>query len=171
MTAEQLKQIAIHATQANIATYAPLLNRYMHEYNICGKLRKAAFMATIIHESGSFKYVREIASGSAYEGRRDLGNIHKGDGVRFRGRGLLQITGRANYKQVSDALGVDFITNPDLLEQPEYAVKSACWWWSDRGLNRLADAGKFKEITRVVNGGYNGLADREKWYKKALEVL
>jgi putative chitinase len=171
MTAEQLKQIATHATQANIATYAPILNRYMHKYNICGKLREAAFMATIIHESGSFKYVREIASGSAYEGRRDLGNVHKGDGVRFRGRGLLQITGRANYKQVSDALGVDFIANPELLEQPEYAAESACWWWSNRGLNRLADAGKFKEITRAVNGGYNGLADREKWYKKALEVL
>lgn len=171
MTANQLKHLAIYATDANIVLYTPLLNQYMREYNICGKLREAAFLATIIHESGSFRYTREIASGKAYEGRKDLGNIHMGDGIRFRGRGLIQITGRSNYEQISKALGVDFVANPELLEQPKWAVKSACWWWYSRNLNRLADMGKFREITKIVNGGVNGLVDRERWYNRALNIV
>ena len=171
MTTEQLKKIAIYATTANINVYTPLLNKFMHEYNICGKLREAAFLATVIHESGSFRYTREIASGKAYEGRKDLGNIYKGDGERFRGRALIQLTGRANYQEVSNALKVDFISNPELLEQPGYATESSCWWWSSRDLNRLADMGKFKEITRKVNGGYTHLKEREFYYEKALKTL
>ena len=171
MTKDQLKQIAIYALDRNIEIYTPLLNRFMHEYNICGKLRESAFLATVIHESGSFKYTREIASGKAYEGRKDLGNIYKGDGERFRGRALIQITGRANYQEASDALKVDFVANPELLETPDFATEVSCWWWNSRDLNRLADMGKFKEITRKVNGGYNGMADREKWYNLALNVL
>lgn len=171
MTENQLKQIAIHATDANIKLYTPLLNRFMHEYNICGKLRESAFIATIIWESGSFKYTREIASGKAYEGRKDLGNIYKGDGERFRGRGLIMVTGRTNYEQVSKALNIDFVANPEILEQPEWAVRSACWWWNMKGLNEVADTGDFMEVTRIVNGWYNGFSDREFWYKKALEIL
>lgn len=171
MTKDQLKQIAIYALDRNIEIYTPLLNRFMHEYNICGKLRESAFLATVIHESGSFKYTREIASGKAYEGRKDLGNIYKGDGERFRGRGLIQLTGRTNYQEVSSALKVDFVANPELLEMPDFATEVSCWWWNSRDLNRLADMGKFKEITRKVNGGYNGMEDREKWYNLALNVL
>ena len=171
MTNEQLRQIATYATLVNINTYAPLLNRYMHNYNICGKLREAAFLATVIHESGHFRYTREIASGAAYEGRKDLGNIYKGDGVKFRGRGLIQLTGRSNYKRASKALGVDFVSNPQLLEQPRYATQVSCWWWADKGLNEIADTGDFRKVTRIVNGGYNGFSDREFWYKKALEIL
>jgi len=171
MTNEQLRQIATYATLVNINTYAPLLNRYMHNYNICGKLREAAFLATVIHESGHFRYTREIASGAAYEGRKDLGNIYKGDGVKFRGRGLIQLTGRSNYERASKALGVDFVSNPQLLEQPRYATQVSCWWWADKGLNEIADTGDFRKVTRIVNGGYNGFSDREFWYKKALEIL
>jgi putative chitinase len=171
MTNEQLRQIATRATLVSINTYAPLLNRYMHNYNICGKLREAAFLATVIHESGSFRYTKEIASGKAYEGRKDLGNIYKGDGVKFRGRGLIQLTGRSNYERASKALGVDFVSNPQLLEQPRYATQVSCWWWADKGLNEIADTGDFRRITRVVNGGYTGLADRNKWYNLALKIL
>lgn len=171
MTENQLKQIAIHATDANIKLYTPLLNRFMHEYNICGKLRESAFIATIIWESGSFKYTREIASGKAYEGRKDLGNIYKGDGVRFKGRGLIQITGRTNYTLASNALGVDFVSRPELIEQPDFATMVSCWWWNMKGLNEVADTGDFREVTRIVNGWYNGFSDREFWYKKALEIL
>lgn len=171
MTKEQLQKIAPHATAANISMFLPLLNRFMHEYDICGRMREAAFLATVIHESGSFRYLREIASGSAYEGRKDLGNTQPGDGVKYKGRGLIQITGRANYTEVSKALGVDFISNPKLLEQPNHATRASCWWWRKRGINEVADRGDIRAVTRIVNGGYNGMSDREKWYKIALEVL
>ena len=171
MTRDELKKIAIYAKESNLDLYAPLLTKYMPIYDIGSKLRQSAFLATIIHESGSFTYTREIASGKAYEGRKDLGNIYPGDGERFRGRGLIQITGRANYIEVSEALGVDFTAKPHLLEQPEFAVKASCWWWKSHGCNELADSGDIKKFTRRVNGGLNGLEDRKKWYKKAMEVL
>jgi putative chitinase len=171
MTPKEIRSIAVHADDKKIEVYTPLLNQYMHEYRICGAEREAAFLATIIHESGHFRYTREIASGVAYEGRKDLGNIYPGDGVRFRGRGLIQLTGRSNYERASKALGVDFVSNPELLEQPEWAVKSACWWWADKGLNEIADKGDFRRITRVVNGGLTGWAERSKWYALAKSVL
>ncbi|HBG40440.1 MAG TPA: chitinase [Porphyromonadaceae bacterium] len=171
MTTAQLKQIAIYASDANIILYTPLLNEYMSGYEINGRMRQSAYLAQIIHESGSFRYTKEITSGKAYEGRVDLGNAQPGDGVKYRGRALIQITGKCNYEKVSAALGIDFIANPELLEQPEYAVVASCWWWYDKGLNRLADVGKFKQITKKINGGYNGLADREFWYDRALKVL
>ena len=171
MTPKEIKSIAVHADDKKIEVYTPLLNQYMHEYRICGKLRESAFIATIIWESGSFKYTREIASGKAYEGRKDLGNIYKGDGERFRGRGLIMVTGRTNYEQVSKALNIDFVANPEILERPEWAVRSACWWWNSRDLNAIADAGDFRKVTRIVNGGYTHLKEREFYYKKALEIL
>ena len=171
MTTEQLRNIANYATLVNINTYTPLLNRYMHNYNICGKLRESAFIATIIWESGSFRYTKEIASGKAYEWRKDLGNVHAGDGVRFKGRGLIQLTGRTNYTLASRALGVDFVSRPELIEQPDFATMVSCWWWNMKGLNEVADTGDFRKVTRIINGGYNGFSDREFWYKKALEIL
>jgi len=139
ITDDQLKQIYPNSTEQSRTKYLPYLNKYMEMYEINNADRIAAFLAQIGHESGQLKYSEEIASGSAYEGRKDLGNINTGDGKRFKGRGLIQITGRANYKQISDAFGVDFITHPELLSTPEYAVKSACWWWYNRKLNNLAD--------------------------------
>ena len=127
MTQEELKQITNGKVSANkIATYLPILNKYMTEYKIDTILRQTAFIAQLLHESGNFVYVKELASGSAYEGRKDLGNIEKGDGVKFKGRGLIQITGRDNYKQLSKDFGVDLIAHPELLETPDLAVRSAC---------------------------------------------
>ena len=171
MTPKEIKSIAIHADDKKIEVYTPLLNQYMHEYKICGAERESAFLATIIHESGHFRYTREIASGAAYEGRKDLGNIYKGDGVKFRGRGLIQLTGRSNYERASKALGVDFVSNPQLLEQPRYATQVSCWWWADRGLNEIADTGDFRKVTRIVNGGENGWSDRLKLYALAKNIL
>ena len=111
----------------------------------------------------------EAIANDAYAGRN--GNTQPGDGWKFRGRGLIQITGRANYAQAGKALAQPLLDQPELLEQPEWAAISAAWWWSAHGLNELADAGKFETITRKINGGINGLADREALYAKALKVL
>ena len=139
LTNEYLKKIYPNSTQANRDKYLPYLNKYMEEYEINNADRIAAFLAQIGHESVQLNYSEEIASGSAYEGRKNLGNIYPGDGKKYKGRGLIQITGRANYQQISDAFGIDFISHPELLATPEYAVKSACWWWYNRKLNTLAD--------------------------------
>ena len=106
-----------------------------------------------------------------YEGRADLGNTVAGDGSKYRGRGLIQITGRANYKACGEALALDLINYPELLEKPQHACMSAAWFWASRGLNTLADAGQFDTITRRINGGQNGAADRQALYAKALKVL
>lgn len=151
--------------------YVNWLNEYCPQFGINTPLRLAAFLAQIGHESGRLRYSEEIAKGDAYEGRKDLGNTQKGDGKKYKGRGLIQITGRYNYAQVSNELGIDFVTNPTMLAQPEYAVMSACWYWQSRGLNELADEGRFRDITRKINGGYNGLEDREKLYERAKRML
>lgn len=146
----------------------------MLQYEINTKLRIAAFIAQLAHESGCFRYVRELASGKAYEGRKDLGNTVEGDGVKFKGRGLIQITGKSNYKNASLALFNDLrlLSNPELLEVPEYAVKSACWFWSVWAkLNDEADKGDFKTITKRINGGLNGWGDRKSKYDIALQIL
>ena len=147
----------------------------MNRYQIVGTQRVAAFIAQIGHESGQLKYMREIwgptAAQARYEGRTDLGNTHPGDGSKYRGRGLIQITGRANYKACGEALGLDLIRQPELLEKPQYACMSAAWFWASRGLNTLADAGQFDKITQRINGGQNGAADRQALYARALKVL
>ena len=176
MTEQQLKKIASYASAENIKIYTPLLNKWMPFYNINTSCRQAAFLAQIIHESGSFNYTKEIASGAAYDTGRlaiKLGNTPQrdGDGEKYKGRGLIQITGRDNYKSASKGLKIDFIKNPELLEHPDYAVQSACWWWTTHGLNELSDKGDFQGITKIINGGYNGYLDRIMYYKRALNIL
>jgi len=131
-----LKAFLPGSTEANRQKYIPYLNIYMPMYGINTDKQIAAFFAQIGHESGHLKHNKEIASGAAYEGRKDLGNIYPGDGVKYKGRGLIQITGRDNYTKAAKALGVDCVNNPELLEQPKWAVKSACWWWNNAGLNK-----------------------------------
>jgi putative chitinase len=138
ITNELLKALLPDSTEANRQKYLSHFNKYMSQFGITTDKQIAAFFAQIGTESGQLKYAKEIASGSAYEGRKDLGNTQPGDGVRFKGRGLIQITGRSNYEKASKALGADFINQPELLEQPEWAVKSACWWWANAGLNKIA---------------------------------
>lgn len=139
---EQLNQIYPNSTKANRDKYLPYLNQYWEQFEVNTADRQAAFLAQVGHESAELFYVEEIASGKAYEGRKDLGNTNKGDGVRYKGRGLIQVTGRANYVAISKDLGVDFVTNPDLLKEPKYAVLSAFWYWNKHDLNKLADLPK-----------------------------
>lgn len=169
---DQLMKIMPNAN-ARAAIFLPYLNVAMKEYDINTPKRQAAFIAQLAHESGSFRYVREIASGAAYEDRADLGNTEPGDGVKFRGRGLIQITGRANYKACSLALFHDerLLESPVLLETPPEACRSAAWFWDSRSLNNLADLGNFLDITKKINGGINGLDERETYYERAKEAL
>lgn len=164
-----LKIMPLARTRA--AAFLDPLNSTMVEFGINTSARQASFLAQLAHESGQMVYVRELASGAAYEGRRDLGNTQPGDGVRFRGRGLLQITGRTNYAACGRALGLDLLAQPALLEQTVNACRSAGWFWQSRGLNALADAGDQVAVTRRINGGTNGLAERLAYFKVAQRVL
>lgn len=134
--------------------------------NITTGRRARMFIAQTCHESGGYRWREELASGAAYEGRRDLGNTHPGDGVRFKGRGYIQITGRTNYAEISQAVGRDFLRNPARLAGKTLAAFSAAWWWRTHGCNQIADTGDFVAVTRRINGGTNGLADRKKYYSR-----
>lgn len=171
LTRDLLKSCMPAATPLNLDRFAEPLAAACQEFGIDTPLRLAAFLAQVAHESGSLRYVREIASGKAYEGRVDLGNTQEGDGVKYRGRGLLQITGRSGYQWCGRALGLDLIDKPELLEEPVNACRSAAWFWATRNLNTLADAGDLVRITKKINGGLNGLADRREHYATALQVL
>ena len=152
---------------------APLVTT-MAAAQIDTPLRRAHFLAQLGHESGSLRYSSEIASGQKYEGRADLGNTSPGDGPRFKGRGLIQITGRANYTAYGKARGRDFITgnNPLLLAtEPELAADCAGWFWTTRRLNAIADADDVEKITKRINGGRNGLPDRVRRLRIAKTVL
>lgn len=164
-TEKKLQSIYIHAGGGKIARYFPGLIAKMSNNAINTPLRRAHFLAQIGHESAELTYSEEIASGSAYEGRRDLGNSQPGDGVRFKGRGLIQITGRANYSDYGRSRGRDFTSSTAaaqlLATDPALAVDASCWFWNERNLNPLADSDNVLAITKIINGGTNGLADRK----------
>ena len=128
ITQEQLILILPNASPV-AGVFVPVLNTAMTRYQIVGVRRVAAFIAQIGHESGQLRYVKEVwgptVAQARYEGRADLGNTTPGDGFRFRGRGLIQITGRANYAACGEALGLDLIALPELLEKPQHACMSA----------------------------------------------
>ncbi|WP_085703951.1 glycoside hydrolase family 19 protein [Pseudomonas sp. B15(2017)] len=174
ITQQQLLQILPNAG-AKAGVFAPALNTAMQQYQIVGTKRVAAFIAQIGHESGHLRWVREIWGPTdaqrGYEGREDLGNTVPGDGRKYCGRGLIQITGRANYAACGEALGLDLINHPEQLELPQHAAMSAAWFWKQNGLNDLADRDQFNTITRRINGGLNGLEDRLALWEKARAVL
>lgn len=172
LTLDELQRIMPHAGH-RAETFLEPLNGAMKEFGIDNGARIAAFLAQVAHESGELRYVRELASGEAYETRTDLGNTPErdGDGPRYRGRGLIQITGGDNYRACGAALGADFISSPELLELPSFAARSAGWFWATKELNELADKGDFLLITRRINGGTNGWKARVGYYERAKEVL
>lgn len=178
ITQQQLQQILPNAGPT-AGVFVPVLNTAMVRFQIVGTKRIAAFIAQIGHESGQFRYVRELGN-DQYLSKYDTGSLAKrlgntpevdGDGQKYRGRGLIQITGRANYMMCGEALALDLINQPELLEKPQHACMSAAWYWASRGLNTLADAGQFDKITQRINGGQNGAADRQALYARALKVL
>lgn len=164
-------ELTTRKQKERVDVYLPLLLQFMELTHIDNKQRVAAFLATIGHESARFKYTEEIASGKKYEGREDLGNLISGDGPKYKGRGLIQITGRYNYEHLSIDYGEDFINFPEKLAEPYYAVMSACWFWNRKYLNAIADEGDFKKLTKKVNGGLNGWEDRLHIYNRALLIL
>ena len=174
ITQQQFLQILPSAGPV-AGVFVPVLNAAMGHYQIVGTKRVAAFIAQVGHESGQLKYVKEIwgptVAQAKYEGRKDLGNTVAGDGSKYRGRGLIQITGRANYMACGEGLGLDLVKQPELLEKPQHACMSAAWFWATKGLSTLADAGQFDKITQRINGGQNGAADRQALYARALKVL
>lgn len=170
ITREQFDLIMPYG-RARIASFVKPMNEAMREFQIHTPKRMAAFIAQCAHESGEFRYMREIATGEAYEGRKDLGNTQPGDGARFPGRGPIQITGRANYLECGKALGLDLIAHPELLELPEHGCRGSAWFWKTRGLNEAADTDEFGFITRTINGRYNGLDARIGYWLKARRIV
>jgi putative chitinase len=180
ITAQQLLQILPNAgKQAGV--FASALNLAMERFQINNRLRMAAFIAQVGHESGQFRYMKELG-GDQYLSKYDTGTLAKrlgntpeadGDGQKYRGRGLIQVTGLDNYHACSKALFGDdrLLRTPELIEQAEWACKSAAWFWNSRNLNALADAGDFVGVTKRINGGVNGLAERQAFYTTALKVL
>ncbi len=171
VTARQLAAIMPTLPRVKAALYLPYLNAAMAEGAITTPLRMAAFLAQLAHESVQLRYFEEIASGAAYEGRTSLGNTHPGDGKRFKGRGPIQLTGRANYTAASKALKVDLVGHPTLAATPAYGFRIAAWFWTSRGLNALADRRHFDAITLRVNGGLRGKRSRDAYYARAKSVL
>lgn len=170
LTLDALRAVMGHSSNNIVDVYFPILKILLPHYDVATPLRTAHFLAQVGHESLSFKHTEEIASGEAYEGRADLGNTEPGDGPRFKGRGLIQLTGRGNYDAYSQYLGIDLLrpgqeTLP--ARHPFYAVDVSLWFWGNRNLNRLADDDELRAITRRINGGYNGLEDRAAYLERA----
>ena len=169
-----LSLLYLRAGETDIASLAGPLAQVLANRHIDTPLRQAHFLAQIGHESGELRFRSELASGEAYEGRRDLGNTQSGDGPRYKGRGLIQLTGRANYAEYGRALGRE----QALLEHPEQvaddfalAIDVAAWFWARRDLNALADRDDLLTITRRINGGTNGLDDRRRLLVRAKALL
>lgn len=171
ITDDELKQIMPNCAAPKRTAYLPFIQQAMEEFEITSYLREAAFLAQLAHESAELRFMEEIASGAAYEGRKDLGNTQPGDGKRYKGRGPIQLTGRANYQKFGDLLGLDLVNNPTIAATPEVGFRVAGLFWKSHGLNELADQQQFEKITRRINGGLNGQADRVMYYERAKKVL
>lgn len=182
ITDEQLHQMIPGATDKSIKKFISPMNETLKRYNINTPPRIAAFIAQIAHESGNLYYVEEIASGSNYEFRDDLGNLHfealqiahenkTTTGKFYKGRGLIQLTGYYNYKKFGELLKLDLIHNPELLCEPINATLISGCYWDINNCNSFADVGLFGKITKIINGGYNGSADRLANYARCKKVL
>ena len=193
-TLEQLKAVSPGAKESRLLEFLPGLNKICAKYNINTQSRKAHFLAQVAHESGGFRYLAEIASGAAYEGRKDLGNTQPGDGVKFKGRGLIQVTGRYNYTAFGSSIGISTEDVIPYAETVDGAIEISAWFWSSRdvgpwtrrvtgdksyksptkGINVAADMGttsrEVQIITGIINGGANGLSDRQKRFDRVLPL-
>lgn len=170
MTPDQLRAVMPYSA-GRVDVFVQPLSAAMQEFGITNARRQAAFLAQVAHESGELRYTLELADGHGYEGRADLGNTEPGDGPKYKGRGLIQITGRANYEACGKALGLPLIATPSLLEVPAGACRSAGWYWQSHALNGFSESDKFGSITRTINGGYNHLDERLAYWLRARKVL
>lgn len=173
--------VACGADRTAAGAYVDLLNELLPLYGLNTLLRVAHFLGQILHESNGMRAVKEYASGEAYEGRaKDLGNTQPGDGKRFKGRGLMQLTGRRNYEAFARKYKIDCVNEPELLEQPRWALATAFYYWGTRSLNSYADKDMTLAIGQIINIGSvprdktrlpNGAADRERLVAKAKKAL
>lgn len=169
----QLLRAVPNLYKARIDDFVKTFNEWSDTFGINTPLRAVHYLAQVFHESTALRYTEEIASGKAYEGREDLGNTQKGDGVKFKGRGFIQITGRANYQAYANSeycVG-DLMKHPEWLSKSPGNQKASMWFWKTKGLNELADKDDIRAITKKVNGGYNGLADRMFYYRRFKKEL
>lgn len=177
ISAKVLKQIAPNAKAAIINDLEKYFDMYLADYGVDSYLRVCHFIAQAAHESDSFNTLEEYASGAAYEGRQDLGNTQKGDGKRYKGRGIFQITGRANYRDIGLAIDEDLENEPELAADPEISVLTALEFWDRRNLNKYADADDVLGISKRINGVNrktglpNGFEERKRYLAKAKKVL
>jgi putative chitinase len=186
ITLEQLKKIYQYSPQDKLKLYCEAFNKIFPKYNITTPKRIAAFLGQVGVESGELKYDKELPSkwnkkdpkdpkeptGTLYEGRKTLGNIMSGDGPKYIGRGLLQLTGRANYTDYSRKIGVDLVKSPELACDPEVATMIACQYFVDRKLLEAADVWDLETITKRVNGlGMLHHDKRVKYSEMALKIL
>lgn len=153
-----------------------LLNKYAKEFDITTPKRWIHYLAQIAHESAEFRYTEEIASGEKYDTgalAKKLGNtpIKDGDGQKYKGRGLIQLTGKYNYSEYKKFCGFDVVKQPELLAKPIGAIRSSMWFWRKKNLNYYADLDAFMTITKAINGSTNGYADRKKYLNRAKVII
>jgi predicted chitinase len=162
LTSKALERCGVpaEAARANL----PFITAAMREFKVTTQRRARMFLAQVLHESMRFTRFEEIASGAAYEGRKDLGNTERGDGVRFKGRGPIQITGRSNYTHYGGLLKLDLVRHPELAAQPRHGWRIAAAYFEHRGCNAAADRGDFEQVTRLINGGLLHLEERQRYY-------
>lgn len=156
---------------AIITAVGEVLAATLESYRIDSRLRIAHFLGQTCHESAGFRTTEEFASGERYEGRADLGNTQRGDGPRYKGRGLLQLTGRANYRELGRILQLDLENDPERAAEPVLSLTIACEYWKKRNINAACDRDDIIEVTRLVNGGLNGLDDRRDRTAKAKSAI
>lgn len=181
LTLQQLNSIfPAGAKSGRNAKFIEPLNDLFQKSDVNTVKRVAGFLSQIGVESEEFLYVRELGGNSYFNKydiqyapakARELGNTSPGDGAKYKGRGLIQVTGKANYTACGKALGLDLVNHPELLEQPQYAVESAGWYWNSRNINAACDADDIVKITKLVNGGTTHLDRRTAYYNKAKSVL
>lgn len=173
ITAAIIRDLSTTEKPGLVQPLVDAMNEFFPQFEITTERRVEHFLAQACTESDGFHTLTEYASGDEYDTRTDLGNTRArdGDGRRYKGRGIFQITGRTNYQKAGQAMGIDAIAQPELLATPRYAVWSACLYWQSRNLNKLADADDLKGITRKINGGYNGLADRQRYLDRARRLI
>jgi putative chitinase len=176
---DQLQSICRHAPAARLSLVLPHLNKALLEGEVSTPARLAMFLAQIALESGEFRYSEELWGPSDAQCRYEppsqlatrLGNTQPGDGKRFKGRGYIQLTGRSNYAKAALALGIDLVAHPDLAAWPEMAARIAAWYWRTHNCNGPADRGDVEGTTKLINGGLNGLEERERYFWRAKTAL
>lgn len=178
ITKSQLLRAVPKLYKIRLDEFVDSFNKYSDDFGINTPLRAVHYLAQVFHESGSLRYVEEIASGAAYDTGKlavKLGNTPQrdGDGQKYKGRGFIQITGKANYKAYRDSgyCNGDVVAHPEWLCKSPGNQKASMWFWKTNGLNALADRDDILAITKKVNGGTNGLASRKYYYRRFKTVF